>query len=384
MPNNSKQNAPDSVAYVRSEMVADLPPPDNSRGPLAWVKANLFNSVGNSILTILSLFVIYYALSGMYSFLFANAIWEGTQGADCRVENAGACWPYIVNRFDFFIYGFYPESEYWRPNLIFAIGAILLFLLATPQIPGKMISGVLFLVAYPVLTYFMLNGGGFTGLEEIPTEKWGGLMLTLVIAVSGIVMSFPIGVLLALGRRSKMPLVRSVCVVFIELWRGVPMITVLFMASVMLPLFLPEGTNFDKLVRALVGTILFTAAYTAEVVRGGLQAIPKGQFEAADSLGLNYTKATLLITLPQALKMVIPGIVNNSISLFKDTTLVSIVGLVDLLGAVKAGTTTSTWSAPTIPVTGYVFAAGVFWIFTFAMSRYSQYMERRLDTGHKS
>ncbi len=374
----------DSVLFVRSEMVPDLPPPASTQGVVGWLRTNMFSSVGNSILTLLSVYVIFIAASGVYNFAVVNAIWEGTSGADCRVENAGACWPYVGNRLTFFIYGFYPDTEYWRPNLAFAVGGTLLFLLATPQIPGKMISGLLFLIIYPVVTYFLIHGGGFTGLEEVPTEKWGGLMLTLVVAVTGIVASFPIGVLLALGRRSKMPLVRSVCVVFIELWRGVPLITVLFMASVMLPLFLPEGANFDKLVRALVGVTLFTAAYTAEVVRGGLQAIPKGQFEAADALGLNYFQATLLITLPQALKIVIPGIVNNSISLFKDTTLVSIVGLVDLLGAVKAGTATGTWSAPTIPVTGYFFAAAIFWVFSFTMSRYSQYMERRLDTGHKS
>ncbi len=373
-----------SVAYVRKEIVKDLPPPPSTTGVIGWLRTNLFSSFGNIILTAIALYIVYSLASLVYEFAFANAIWEGTEGKDCRVPDAGACWPYIANRFNFFIYGFYPSEEYWRPNLVFAIGAVLLVALATPKIPGKMISGILFLFVFPVVTFFLLYGAGFTGLAEVPTEKWGGLMLTLVVATTGIVASFPLGVLLALGRRSNMPLVRSVCVVFIELWRGVPLITVLFMASVMLPLFLPAGTNFDKLVRALVGVTLFTAAYTAEVVRGGLQAIPKGQYEAADALGLNYVKATSLIILPQALKMVIPGIVNNSIGLFKDTTLVSIVGLFDLLGAVKAGTTTSTWSAPTVPVTGFFFAAIVFWIFTFTMSRYSQYMEKRLDTGHKN
>ncbi len=371
-------------SFVRTEMAQDQPAPVNTHGPIAWLRANLFNSVGNTILTLISLYVIWIAASGIWSFTVTHAIWEGTEGADCRVEGAGACWPYIQNRLLFFIYGFYPAELYWRPNLAMGIGALLLFLLATPRIPGKLIVGCLFLFVYPFVTFLLIHGGYFTGLEEVPTELWGGLMLTLIVAVTGIVASFPIGVVLALGRRSRMPLVRSVCVVFIELWRGVPLITVLFMASVMLPLFLPEGTNFDKLMRALVGVTLFTAAYTAEVVRGGLQAIPKGQSEAAAALGLNYVQANAFIILPQALKLVIPGIVNNSISLFKDTTLVSIVGLVDLLGAVKAGTTTSTWSAPTIPVTGYLFAAAVFWVFTFAMSRYSQYMERRLDTGHRN
>ncbi len=373
-----------SVAYVRKTMVDKMPAPNMSKGIVGWMRTNLFSSIGNTILTLISAYVIYVALAGLFSFALGSAIFEGTGGADCRVEGSGACWPYIGDRFDFMIYGFYPESEYWRPDLTFAVGAILLFLLATPRIPGKMISGGLFLVVFPFAAYFLMAGGGFTGLEEVPTEKWGGLMLTLVVAVTGIVASFPIGVLLALGRRSEMPLVKSVCVVFIELWRGVPLITVLFMASVMLPLFLPEGTNFDKLIRALVGVTLFTAAYTAEVVRGGLQAIDKGQYEAADALGMNYFQATLLIILPQALKLVIPGIVNNSISLFKDTTLVSIVGLIDLLGAVKASTATGDWTAPSIPITGYFFAALIFWVFTFTMSRYSQYMEKRLDTGHKN
>ncbi|VAW13892.1 L-amino acid ABC transporter (Glu/Asp/His/...), permease protein 2 AapM [hydrothermal vent metagenome] len=377
-------NPQDSIAIVRGEMAPDMPPPVRTDGIVVWLRNNLFNSVGNSILTILSVLMIYYAMSGLISYVFTTAIWQGTSGSDCRVEGSGVCWPYIVNRLDFFIYGFYPDTEYWRPNIAFGIGAFLLFLLATPRIPGKMLWGFLFLIVYPFVTFFLINGGGFTGLLEVPTEKWGGLMLTLIVAVTGIVASFPLGVLLALGRRSKMPLLRSVCVVFIELWRGVPLITVLFMASVMLPLFLPEGTNFDKLVRALFGVTLFTAAYTAEVVRGGLQAIDKGQYEAADALGLNYVQATTFIILPQALKMVIPGIVNNSISLFKDTTLVSIVGLVDLLGSVRAGSATEGWTAPSIPITGYFFAAAVFWVFTFAMSRYSQYMERRLDTGHKS
>ncbi|MCF6327826.1 MAG: amino acid ABC transporter permease [Devosiaceae bacterium] len=377
-------NSSNSVSVVRSEMAPDMPPPIRTDGIVAWLRSNLFNSVSNSILTILSVLMIYYALSALIGYVVADAIWQGTTGTDCRVEGSGMCWPYIFNKLDFFIYGFYPDTEYWRPNIAFAIGAVLLFLLATPRIPGKMIWGFLFLIVYPVVTFFLINGGGFTGLVEVPTEKWGGLMLTLVVAVTGIVASFPLGILLALGRRSKMPMMRSVCVVFIELWRGVPLITVLFMASVMLPLFLPEGTNFDKLVRALVGVTLFTAAYTAEVVRGGLQAVDKGQYEAADALGLNYAQATTLIILPQALKMVIPGIVNNSISLFKDTTLVSIVGLVDILGAVRAASASQGWTAPTIPITGYFFAAAVFWVFTFAMSRYSQYMERQLDTGHKS
>ena len=228
----------------------------------------------------------------------------------------------------------------------------------------------------------------FRGVQEVlpyvETSRWGGLMLTLVIAVSGIVASLPLGIVLALGRRSKMPVIRSICILFIEFWRGVPLITVLFMASVMFPLFLPEGVTFNQLLRALIGVALFSSAYMAEVVRGGLQAIPRGQYEAADSLGLSYWSSMRLIVLPQALKIVIPGIVNTFIGLFKDTTLVSIIGLFDLLNIVQTGLTDVNWLAPNVPYTGYVFAAFGFWVFCYSMSRYSQMMERKLDTGHRN
>ncbi|RED53954.1 amino acid ABC transporter permease [Aestuariispira insulae] len=220
-------------------------------------------------------------------------------------------------------------------------------------------------------------------MVEVPTKQWGGFMLTLVIALTGIVASLPLGVLLALGRRSNMPAIRVLCVVFIEFWRGVPLITVLFMASVMLPLFLPPGVSFDQLLRALIGVALFSAAYMAEVVRGGLQAIPKGQYEGADSLGLTYWQKMRLIILPQALKIVIPGIVNTFIGLFKDTTLVLIIGLFDLLGAVQASIADPNWNAKSVAYTGYVFTAFVFWVCCYGMSQYSRYLERKLHTGHK-
>jgi general L-amino acid transport system permease protein len=221
------------------------------------------------------------------------------------------------------------------------------------------------------------------GLAPVETSQWGGLTVTLVVSVTGIVASLPLGILLALGRRSKMPVVKMFSVAFIELWRGVPLITVLFMASVMLPLFLPEGVNFDKLLRALIGVALFSAAYMAEVVRGGLQAIPRGQFEAAQALGLSYWKMMNFIVLPQALKIVIPGIVNSFISLFKDTTLVSIIGLFDLLGIVVTSSGDAKWASPQTGPTAYFAAAAVFWAFCFGMSRYSIYTERRLHTGYR-
>ena len=225
--------------------------------------------------------------------------------------------------------------------------------------------------------------GSILNFTYVETDKWGGLMLTMVIAITGIAASLPLGVLLALGRRSNMPIIKTFCVIFIEFWRGVPLITVLFMASVMFPLFLPEGVTFNQLVRALIGVALFSAAYMAEVVRGGLQALPRGQYEAADALGLNYFKSMRLIILPQALKIVIPGIVNTFIGLFKDTTLVAIIGLIDFLGQVDAGLRDGNWQAPNVPYTGYLFAALVYFIFCYGMSRYSVSVERRLDTGHK-
>jgi general L-amino acid transport system permease protein len=243
-----------------------------------------------------------------------------------------------------------------------------------------MALGAGLLLVYPVIAFYLFHGGAF-GLQEVQTPRWGGLFLTLVIAGVGIVSSLPIGVLLALGRRSEMPIVRLLCVGFIELIRAVPLITVLFMASVMLPLFLPSGVNFDKLLRALIGVALFSSAYMAEVVRGGLQAIPSGQYEAAKALGLSFPKMMGLVVLPQALRIVIPGIVNNFISLFKDTTLVLIIGLFDLLGIVKAALTDAGWLG--LALEGYVFAGFVFWIFCFGMSRYSLRLERRLNAGRR-
>ncbi|RMP58716.1 Polar amino acid ABC-type transport system, permease protein [Pseudomonas syringae pv. atrofaciens] len=283
-------------------------------------------------------------------------------------------------RFGQFMYGYFPNELRWRVDLtaiLAIVGAAPLFI---SKFPRKAVYGITFLVIYPVVAFYLLHGGAF-GLTNVPTSQWGGLMLTLVIATVGIVGALPLGILLALGRRSNMPAVRVVCVTFIEFWRGVPLITVLFMSSVMLPLFMPEGMNFDKLLRALIGVILFQSAYIAEVVRGGMQAIPKGQYEAASAMGLGYWRSMGLVILPQALKMVIPGIVNTFIALFKDTSLVIIIGLFDLLNSVKQATADPAWLG--MATEGYVFAALVFWIFCFGMSRYSMHLERKLDTGHK-
>lgn len=355
-----------------------LPPPRLSVGVIGWLRSNLFSNWFNTLLTLLAIYLVWLIVPPLLQWAVFQADWTGSTRADCTSE--GACWVFIKQRFDQFMYGFYPEELRWRVDLtvwLVVIGAAPLFV---PMMPRKALYGLVFLVAYPLLAFWLLHGG-FLGLSEVETSQWGGLMLTLVIAAVGIAGALPLGILLALGRRSKMPAIRVICVTFIEFWRGVPLITVLFMSSVMLPLFLPEGLSFDKLLRALIGVILFQSAYIAEVVRGGLQAIPKGQYEAAAAMGLGYWRMMGLVILPQALKLVIPGIVNTFIALFKDTSLVIIIGLFDLLNSIKQATTDPAWLG--MATEGYVFAALVFWIFCFGMSRYSMRLERKLDTGHK-
>ncbi|WP_404472147.1 amino acid ABC transporter permease [Vreelandella venusta] len=359
-------------------MIEQRPAPNRSVGAVAWLRANLFNGPINSLFTLIGLYILYLLVVPTVQWAFLNADWIGTTRDDCSRE--GACWVFINARFSQFIYGLYPSEETWRANIVFAMFFSLIAWLAIPRLPLKRWVAVFALLVFPVISFVLLHGGYF-GLTQVPTHRWGGLMLTLLLATVGMVGALPIGILLALGRRSNMPIVKSFCVVFIEFWRGVPLITVLFMASVMLPLFLPSDMSVDRLVRALIGLTLFQSAYMAEVIRGGLQAIPKGQEEAAAALGMTYWKRMGLIVLPQALKMMIPGIVNTFISLFKDTTLVMIIGLFDLLGIVQAALADSRWLG--FSLEGYVFAAFMFWIFCFSMSRYSQYLERKLHTGHK-
>ena len=356
----------------------DLPPPSSSVGVIGWIRKNLFSSPFNSLLTLLSLYLLYITVPPIIEWAFIQSDWQGESREACT--SGGACWVFIKARFAQFMYGFYPLDQRWRVDLAAILLVLLMAWLLIPRLPGKNWVGLFALIAYPVIAFFLLYGG--LGLEIVETPQWGGLMLTMVIAIVGIVASLPLGILLALGRRSNMPLTRAICVVFIEFWRGVPLITVLFMASVMLPLFLPEGVNFDKLLRALIGVMLFSAAYMAEVVRGGLQAIPKGQYEAAQALGLSYWKMMGLIILPQALKLVIPGIVNTFIGLFKDTTLVLIIGLFDFLGTIQSGLTDPNWLG--YAVEGYVFAAVIYWVFCFGMSRYSVHLENKLATGHRN
>ena len=267
-------------------------------------------------------------------------------------------------------------------NLTFVLGAALLIPLLIPPAPYKTLNAMLFFGVFPVVAFFLLVGGVF-GLEHVETRAWGGFLVTMVVAVTGIVASLPLGIMLALGRRSQLPVIRSLSVIFIEFWRGVPLITVLFFATYMLPLFLPANWTIDALLRALVGVALFSAAYMAEVVRGGLQAIPKGQYEGAMALGLGYWKMMGLIVLPQALKLVIPGIVNTFIGLFKDTTLVMIVAIFDLLGQLRAAFADPNWSTPVTLFTGFAFAGIVYFFFCFGMSRYSLFVERRLSATER-
>ncbi|HTO27735.1 MAG TPA: amino acid ABC transporter permease [Devosia sp.] len=371
------------IGFVRADMVSAKPAPINTSGVGAWVRTNLFATPLDGVLTILGLVFLLWIVPPLYNFFIGHAVGPTGTVEQCRLESAGACWAYISSEMEFFIYGFYDIPEQWRPNIVFALGTLLLVPLLMPRMPFKRTNAVLFLLVFPIVSYYLLAGGVF-GLKPMPTEKWGGLLVTLIISVVGITCSFPLGIILALGRQSRMPVIKTLCVAFIELIRAVPLITILFMASIMLPLFMPQGTTVDKLLRALVGVTLFTSAYMAEVVRGGLQAIPRGQYEAGASLGLGYWQRMYFIILPQALKHVIPGIVNNFISLFKDTSLVYIVGMKDLLEAVKTKNDTALeWQSANTATTGYLFAAMVFWVFCFGMSRYSMYMERRLNTGYK-
>jgi general L-amino acid transport system permease protein len=347
-------------------------------GPVGWLRENLFSSWTNTALTVVAGWLLWELFATLLSWGVLHATWQGRDGSDCR--EGGACWPFINAWLGQFLYGRYPDAERWRVNLTYALAIAGLVPLMVPPVPGKLWTSLYMLIVFPVAAVVLLAGGVF-GLRSIPTDLWGGLLVTLVISSTGIAAAFPIGIVLALGRRSRMPIVRWLSVGFIEVIRGVPLITILFMASVMLPLFLPVGWTIDKLVRALIMVALFSAAYLAEVIRGGLQAIPRGQFEAADALGLSYPKKMGLIVLPQALKLVIPGIVGSFIALFKDTSLVLIIGIYDLLGIAQVASSAQTWLSPSTPMTAYVVAGAIFWVFCFGMSRYSQMLERRLAAG---
>jgi general L-amino acid transport system permease protein len=356
----------------------DLKPPLGQTGILLWIRKNLFANPLSIILTLVSAYLLYKMIPPAISWLFTDAVFVADSRASCREQGSGACWGFIHVRWDQFVYGFYPAAERWRVNLAFVLMLVALAPLLWSQLPARR-QLLWFSLAFPFIGYWLLSGG--LGLNPVDTTKFGGFMLTIVIGVTGIVCSLPLGIALALGRQSDMMLIRAVCVGFIEFIRGVPLITLLFVASTMLNYFLPPGTTFDLLLRVLIMVILFSAAYIAEVVRGGLQAIPKGQTEAAEALGLRYWPYMSKIILPQALKISIPGIVNTFIGLFKDTTLVIVIGLLDPLGMGRLALSDSKWQGLSTEV--YVFIAIFFFICCFSMSRYSIYLEKQLHTGHK-
>ena len=502
-----------SQPFVSDKLIAERPAPIKTTGFVGFLRTRLFNSPTNILITIVSALLLWFIVVPALKFALVDAVWTGKDRNACLVENAGhtvgACWPFVAAKFSQFIYGFYPEAERWRVNLTFILAVILLLPLLIPRLPAKGPNAILFFLAFPVVAFFLLYGGGLGGfgvswiagflsgfndsigeggrkvvaasgttavigpllwalgklivlismviswvllpltwlrdqiqsfgspvwadfvattaivssllfwlgggtrtgwrplitclgvfagigiviavmgldrggLPVVDTRLWGGLLVTLVVSVVGIVASMPVGIALALGRRASIPLIRIFSIAFIEFWRGVPLITVLFFATYMLPLFVPTGFTIDGLMRALIGIALFAGAYQAEVIRGGLNAIPRGQGEAASALGLSWAKTTALIVMPQALRHVIPGLVNSFIALFKDTSLVSIVALFDLLGQLRASFSDPVWSTPTTLFTGFAFCGIIYFVFCFGMSRYSLFVENRLNAHRRN
>lgn len=349
--------------------------PSNTKGIVHWMKDNLFSSPLNTFLTLLGVGLLYLIIPPFIQWAYVDATFAGNTKEQCGPD--GACWVFVKEKMDMFMYGFYPEAERWRLKLGLSLFAFMMIVFSSiKNNKAKFIIFNLYMVTAAILTI-----GGLFGLEFVPTDKWGGLMLSIVVAGVGIVFSFPIGIVVAFGRQSNLPIIRSVCVTYVEFIRGVPLITILFMSSIILPLFFPEGITFDKLLRALIGITLFQAAYAAEVIRGGLQSIPKGQYEAADAAGLSYWQKMLLVILPQALKVAIPNLVGIFISLFQDTTLVLIIGLFDLLAMVRITAADSHWLG--METEGYVFVTFVFWFFCYVMSHSSGRLEKRFDTNLK-
>jgi general L-amino acid transport system permease protein len=373
--------------FVRDRAIEARSPPAAMTGAVGWIRENLLSTPFNIALTVIIAALLLWAIPELLKFLLIDAVWTGADRDACRElvqhREIGACWPFVWERLPYFIYGSYPIPERWRVDVFFAMLAVGVVWLLWLEAPRRDIGSAYFFVILPVCSFVLLHGFPAIGLPVVDTVLWGGVLVTIVVASVGIVVSLPLGILLALGRASKMPTVRLVSTTFIEFVRGVPLITVLFMASVMLPLFVPEQYEPDKLLRALIGIALFASAYMAEVVRAGLQAIPKGQYEGAMAVGLKYWQMMRLIVLPQALKITIPNIVNTYIGLFKDTTLVFIVGIFDLLRTIEVARIDPKWATPVTSTTGYAVAAVFYLVFCYGMSRYARAMEARLATGDK-
>jgi len=366
-----------STPYTGPELIAPRPPPTARAGALGWLRTRLFATPLHAILTILTAWILLLAVPVLIDYFFLKPDFAASTAAGCR-ENGGYCWALVREKHRLILFGLYPYDEQWRPLLasVILVGIVIGSCIRRFWHPLLALAWLAALAAVAVLMW-----GGVLGLTYVEDSRWGGLPLTLILATFGIGMAFPFGVLLALGRRSNMPAIKAVCVVYIELIRGVPLISLLFMSSVMLPLFLPEGVSIDKLLRAQIALILFTAAYVAEVVRGGLQSIPRGQYEGADSLGLSYWQRMRKVILPQALKVVIPPLVSTFISLFKDTSLVVIIGIFDLMQASRAAVLDPGWQG--FSIDSYLFIAAIYFVFCFSMSRYSVTLERRFDQAQQ-
>ena len=427
------------ASYIRTAMVPEQPAPNSAIGPVRWARDNLFSGWFNTLLTLVAAYVVWTLLQHIWPW-FSHSVWEAESLQDCRriiIERhgegaTGACFAVINERWKQFLFGFYPPELYWRPVLAFVLMLTALVPILFSAAPRRMLW---LSVAFPGLAYWLLWGGSifvpvvvyagfvvgwlilqtvsarfstllgmiaavfgaliwwlyvagpvagmldFATLRPVPSQRFGGFMLSLVIGVTGISFSLPIGILLALGRNSDMFFVKTICVGFIEFIRGVPLITLLLVASFLLNIFLPPGTDFDIILRVIIMVTLFASAYMAEVVRGGLAALPSGQYEAANALGLDYWKSMRLIIMPQALKISIPGIVNTYIGLFKDTTLVAIIGLLDPIGLTTAVRADSNWNGIIWEIYGFI--ALIFFLFCYGMSQYSQYLERKLATDHR-
>jgi len=357
-----------------------IPPrraPAKTYGVLPWIRNNLLASIPNAVVSLLLLAIAIWAISHITQWAIVNAVIAANADACQAARGTGACWGVIHEKYRFILLGRYPRTELWRPEVATFLLVGLVVASCSPRFWKRWLPLLWLLV---LSTFFILMNGGVLGMVKVPTDQWGGLPLTIMLTVISMTLAFPIAVLVALGRRSNMPAIRTLCVFYVELIRGVPLISVLFMASFMFPLFMPIGKSPDVLIRVIVGITLFAAAYMAEIVRGGLQSLPKGQSEAAASLGLNYWQAQIKIILPQALGTVVPNIMNNFISLFKDTSLVTIVSLYELTGALSLAVGSDPNWRP-FKIEAYLFIAAIYFACCFSMSRYSLWIERRLAVG---
>ncbi len=350
------------------------PAPVRTEGFVPWIRRNLFGDWKSAVTTVLLGGLIVYWLPGILNWSLLRAVFEPNADVCQQARGVGACWGVIAEKYRLIIFGRYPFGEQWRP-LVATLLMTGLLVASCVRLFWRPWLGLLWLVV--LAAFLVLMGGGWFGLTPVSTDLWGGLPLTMMLATLGIVLAFPLSIFVALGRRSEMPAIRTICILYVELIRGVPLISVLFMASFMFPLFLPQGVTIDVLLRVLVGITLFSAAYLAEIVRGGLQAVPKGQYEAAASLGLTYWQMQRKIVLPQALAIVVPGIMNSFIAIFKDTSLVTIVSLYELTGAMTLALNSDADWRP-FKIEGYLFITAIYFAFCFAMSRYSLWIEKRL------